>query len=496
VTSLFRRTAEGAGWISALRVLSRAMGFLATLVLARFLAPADFGTVAIGLAAAQVLETLSFIGVDEALIRARAPDRALYDTGFTLNVLRGVVIGVLLAACGPGLAAAYGDARLVAMLAALGLAAVVEGFVNVALVDYWRAMEFRREWQLTVVPRLVGTGLAVAIAWGSGSAWALIASVLVTRVLRVVVSYRLHPYRPRISLAARGALLGYSLWSAAQAGAVVLRDRAGTFLTARMLDPAGLGLFTIAWDVASTPTSELIAPLSRAAYSGFAAAAHAGEDEAQAYLRVAAAAGLLVMPVGWGLSLIAAPLIHLAYGAAWAGAAPSVAILAAVCGSTPFGYLAWTVVYARARMGTCFAITLGVALLRIVLLVALLPVLGVTGAAWATAASLAAESGLYLSEVVRRHGVRAADLLAIAWRPVVGVGAMAGGLVAMGLGWSWDVSTAFRQLALAVPAGAVIYAGVVFALWRFAGRPAGAESDIMALLRRVATARGMGKSPS
>jgi PST family polysaccharide transporter len=152
-----------------------------------------------------------------------------------------------------------------------------------------------------------------------------------------------------------------------------------------------------------------------------------------------------------------------------------------------FGYLAWTVVYAQARLARCCAVTLGVAALRLGLLGAMAPGLGVLGAAWATGLALLAESGLYLREVVRHHGVGLAALWAQAWRPLAGVAAMALGLVLLGLGWTagpTDWAGALRALGLAVPVGAMIYAGVVAALWLLAGRPAGAEADLLAMLRR------------
>ncbi len=486
-SSLLARTARGAGWTTALRVLVRGLGFISTLILARFLAPGDFGLVALAIAAQQAIDTLAIIGGDEALIRAEGPQRDLYDTGFTLNVLRGLAIGLVLAVGAFPAAGFFGEPRLGWVLVVLGASVAIEGFANIGLVDFWRAMEFGQEMRLTILPRLLGAGLSIAIAALAHSYWALVAAVLVQRVLRVVISYRVHPYRPRFSLAARGALLGYSAWSSALSVAVVLRDRAGTFMMGRMLSGAGLGVFTLGWDIASMPTTELIAPLSRAAYSGFAQAQHSGDDVAQTYLRVVASAGLLVLPLGWGMSLTAAPLVRLAYGEAWGAAVPVVQILAAVCGSTVFGYLAWTVVYAHARLATCFAITLAVALLRIALMALLLTGFGVIGGAWATAASLLAESAWYLVRVVRDHGVPAKLLIMRVWRLVVGVGAMAAVLSACGLGWqpvSASATDAVAQLSLAVPLGGVVYAGTVFSLWFLCGRPDGAEADGVALMVR------------
>lgn len=66
---------------------------------------------------------------------------------------------------------------------------------------------------------------------------------------------------------------------------------------------------------------------------------------------------------------------------------------------------------------------------------------------------------------------------------------MAAGMVWLGLGWGVspaDEMKALRQLALAVPTGAMIYGIVVMSLWFLCGRPNGAEADIVALTGRLA----------
>ncbi len=82
---------------------------------------------------------------------------------------------------------------------------------------------------------------------------------------------------------------------------------------------------------------------------------------------------------------------------------------------------------------------------------------------------------------MRRLGLRPVLLLRGIWRPVLGAVVMAGALWLSGLGWTDD--TGVQILAEAIAAGAIVYTAALWGSWWLAGRPAGAETDLLALLR-------------
>jgi hypothetical protein len=98
VTALTR----GSLWMIAARWAMRLIGLVSTMILARLLAPEDFGLIALALLAYGLLETLSYAGVDLALMRQGNDSREHYDTAWTIQVLQGVFIAVCLAVGGGG----------------------------------------------------------------------------------------------------------------------------------------------------------------------------------------------------------------------------------------------------------------------------------------------------------------------------------------------------------------------------------------------------------
>jgi hypothetical protein len=73
-------------------------------------------------------------------------------------------------------------------------------------------------------------------------------------------------------------------------------------------------------------------------------------------------------------------------------------------------------------------------------------------------------------------------------RPALAVAVMAATLFSAGLGWtSADHGNAELgiDLCMAVVLGALVYTGSIFALWLALGRPAGAEADALAIIKKI-----------
>jgi lipopolysaccharide exporter len=123
--SIARRTAVGAGWIMAWRMLNRSLGLVSTLILVRLLEPTDFGLVAIATGFIASVDALSALGVQDALVREPERSRDLYDTGFGLNLIRGLITAVLIALLAYPLADFFSDSRLAVVMFVLAAGMVM-----------------------------------------------------------------------------------------------------------------------------------------------------------------------------------------------------------------------------------------------------------------------------------------------------------------------------------------------------------------------------------
>ncbi|MDR3417519.1 MAG: oligosaccharide flippase family protein [Nevskia sp.] len=482
--SVFARTARGTGWLIVWRMATRLLGLVSTVALVRLLAPEDFGLIALATSFTLVIEAMALIDVEDAVTRARAPSRAVYDTAFTLGLLRGLAVGGMIAALAIPAARFFAEPRLTPVIFALGLGFLIDGLTNVGIVDFRRDFAFHREVQLWLAPRLLSILLTLSCAVLWRSYWALVVGILSQRALRVAFSYRMHPFRPRLGLAAWRGLLGYSLWVSAINVASLLRDRVDNILLGRLLGTAPVGIFAIGTEIAALPTTELVEPACRAAFSGFSAARHTGVDTGQTWLAIIAGMTLLTFPAGIGLALIAGPLVQLAFGARWLAAVPLVQLLGIAGCLTVFGTIGSVLLRVHGKMRLVLAIILAGAAFRVSLLLVLIPRFGLLGAGFAVACGLVFDHLLYLAITLRGFAIPPAALLGRLWRSILATAAMTAVLLWCGFTGPAGASPTLAVLS-GVAIGAAVYIATLLALWTLVGRPDGAERHALVALRRL-----------
>ena len=139
--------------MAASRILVRLIGLVSTLILARLLTPGDFGIVALASALYFVIQTVSDLRFEQALISLRDKSDADFDTAWTMNALRGVASATILLAAAYPYAQLMDDPRLAGVLAVLAGVPLIHGLKNPHFLRFEIAMDFRKEFALQIVAK-------------------------------------------------------------------------------------------------------------------------------------------------------------------------------------------------------------------------------------------------------------------------------------------------------------------------------------------------------
>ena len=127
MTSITGRLIKGSMWLSLSRAIVNGLATLSTFVLAWYLAPSDFGLVALGTTMLLIVTTVTELSLAEALIRHEAPNESHFSAAWTLNATRGLLLCVLFAACAYPASALFEEPRLFGVMLALGFGVLLGG---------------------------------------------------------------------------------------------------------------------------------------------------------------------------------------------------------------------------------------------------------------------------------------------------------------------------------------------------------------------------------
>ena len=260
--------------------------------------PADFGLVAMATTFLYGVEALSQLGLQEALVRRREEGLDLHDMAFTLQVGRAFVTACVIAGGAPLAASYFHEPRLLNVLLVLAGITFVNGFENVGIAEFRRAMRYDRQFTLMSLTRVAGFLTTLASALLGAGYWALLLGTAVSSIARVALTYRLHPFRPRLRLLRWRELARFSLWTWATAAASLVWDRCDPFVLGPSFGPAKLGLYLLAMEIAWMPMSELVVPAADALFAAFSRAQKDGKSSVHHAPEVAALILLAVGPAG------------------------------------------------------------------------------------------------------------------------------------------------------------------------------------------------------
>lgn len=306
-------------WTVTSYALGQLLRFGSNVVLFRLLFAEAFGLMALVNAFVQALQMFSDIGIGPSIVSSRRGDDPRFlNTAWSLQALRGALIGLLcIVAAGP-VAALYDEPQLRTIIPVTGCAAVLQGLLSTRLFTAQRALSLGRLTAIELVSQ--GVAAAVMVAWAlvSPSVWALAAGSLASAAITLTLSHSLLPgIRNRFvwdPIAAR-ELARFGRWifvSTLLTFVALQSDR----LIFGMLVPLGtLGIYSIAQALATLPSALVGTITHRAVFPHLSRERNADRPLGPAYRRVRLPVALVAAALYSGLVVVGPTLVDELYGA-------------------------------------------------------------------------------------------------------------------------------------------------------------------------------------
>ncbi|MEM9494729.1 MAG: lipopolysaccharide biosynthesis protein [Pseudomonadota bacterium] len=484
--SLGARVAKGAAFIVATRLIVRSLGFINTLILARLLAPEDFGLVALGVTVMQLLQNVSDIGVSQTVVRYRTAERSILDTLFTLSVVRGVAVAALLLIASLFAGTFYGDPRAAWVFAGIAAVPLLTAFINPKFHEFERDLDFSKTMLSGGLDKLASVIVSVAVAVIFKSYWAIILGLVAGAFTQAVVSYLMRPYMPRFSLTSFRELMAFTGWLTGVSFVVALNNKLDVLILGRLLGAGPTGAYYMGDQLASLATVEVAQPVAKAIYPGLSELQSDPERMNRGYLRGVEVLGAIALPAALGCAFVAHDLVNLLLGAKWLAAIPVVQAFAPVTGLMLIFITTQAYAMALGRTKLIFFREVIYFALRTPLFIWATLTYGFSGAVYAAASMTVVHMGLNLAlyqQLANRPF----------WEPILRVRRSLGASAAMAI-YFFALRPAapfiteapmFFRLVIDVALGGGFYIGTHYVLWLVAGRPDGIEKTAFGLLEGV-----------
>ncbi len=470
--TLGSRIVRSSFWSVGARVGDRLIGFVSQIIIARLLFPDDFGLVILAFAVIGIVEVFSEFGFQNAVIYNQNAKRDYYDTAWTMSAIRGVITALIVIGIAYPASLLFDEPRLFEILPYLSIKAILAGVANIRLHDFEKNLWMSRIFIHLIAGRLTTAVTAILFALYLGNYWALVYGILLGEVVRLSVSYLLYPYLPRPTLSCWREIMSYSIWLMVSGVLRYIRRQGHTYILGGLGQVSAVGMFQIAYEIAYLASTELVAPMKRALFPGYAKAKAELDRFKGIFGNAVGITSLFAMPISVGTGLVAHLAVPLLLGDRWLGAIEIVQVLAvgsaimSVQGHIGPVFMA----LGRTKLAAGLDVYLGIA--YFCFLIPLTYFYGLQGAA-ATIVILAAIS--LAAEVIlmrRLIGFTALDYFKACWR-----GALSCLVMVVVVLFTQSQLTAVEvppsnlvQLVASVSVGVLSYTGSILLLWVAFGR--------------------------
>ncbi len=315
--------------VVAAQVASQVLSVVTLAILYRVLGRDIFGLMAMVLAVLNLVRILVTSGLDIAAIQqAELSDRQV-SALFWLNQALGLTMTVLMVIGAPLVVWFYGEPIFWLTVAMAGTAwAWVLGIQHLALLQ--RRLRLGTVACIRLAALAVGAGGAITAALAGWGIWALVIQQYLELAMLTVLAWVMEPWRPRLDVRGSGVgrlvrVGGHCTLSNLMFGTINNVDK---MLVGSMLGASASGLYSQAFSLMQKPVTVLLTPLTSVMLPGLSRAANDRDEYRRLLLVFVRGLGLVMLPIGIGLSVVAPEAMLVLGGPQFAAGGPILAVLA------------------------------------------------------------------------------------------------------------------------------------------------------------------------
>jgi O-antigen/teichoic acid export membrane protein len=307
-------------WRTGSQFVAQIVTWASTFLVIRLLDPSDYGLFAMTQVVLMLLALFNGYGFANALVQRDRIEPHEIRQVFGLLLLTNGALAAIQFAAAPIAASFYRQPLIADLLRVQALLYLSMPFIALPSALLGRAMNFRSEAIVNLVAAMLGAGTALACALAGWGVWTLIAAPMVlwwSRAIGMTIAGG-GLVRPSFRFKGAGPLFGYGTAMVGVQFFWFIQSQADIFLSARILGPHELGIYTTALFLSQVLAAKFVPALNDVAFAAYSRMQERREALGAAFLKSVRLVLLLALPFYFGLAATAEPFVLTMLGDKWA----------------------------------------------------------------------------------------------------------------------------------------------------------------------------------
>ena len=320
---------RGVAWTAAFKWLTQVITWGMTIVVARLLAPSDYGLVGMAAIYVNLFTLFSEFGIGTAVVTLQDLTEDQLSQLNTLSLFLGLLGFIISAAAAIPLGRFFHAPSLPLVVIVLSGGFIVSGVRTVPYSLLQRELRFKLLAMIEGLQVTIQALVTLIFAFLGFEYWALVLGILsfsVTPAGLTLIWRRQGFALPRLSsirraiVYSRHIVIGRLCWAS--------YNDSDFIIAGRVLGEGPLGAYTLAWTLAHSPLEKLFTLVNRITPSVFAKV-QTDSEALRRYLRnITGGMALIILPATIGMALVAPEFVPLVLGSKWGGVVVPLELLA------------------------------------------------------------------------------------------------------------------------------------------------------------------------
>lgn len=381
--SLKNKTVKGIGWSAIERFSVQGVTFLVQIVLARLLAPSDYGIIAILVVFLQIAQVFIDSGFGNALIKKNDCTNEDYSTVFWYNLIVASFIYLLFFFTAPLIASFYNDEVLILVLRVISVTLILNALSIIHRTILVKKIDFKSQSKVTLSSSILSGILGIVLAKSGAGVWALVFQQISNSLFQFIAFVIVTKWRPKLLWSKNSFIFVFNFGSKLLTASLisVLYKNLYAIVIGKYFSPKELGFFSRAESFAMFPSNNISNIISRVSFPIFSQIQENNEKLLIAYRKLIKYSSFIIFPLMFGLLSVAHPLIIILLTEKWK---PCVVLLQLLCVDWSLDHICLlnlNLLYVKGRTDLILKLEIVKKTIAVVILVVSIP-FGLIGMCW------------------------------------------------------------------------------------------------------------------
>jgi len=330
--SLKARSARGAMVLTVATFIERLTRLVRNMVLARLLAPEDFGLMAIVMAVLTCLQAFTDVGVRQSVIQNKAGAKEEYlNIAWWFQAVRGLGLFVIAFLGAPAICSFYDKPELLGMLRVSIMTVLFSGLTSPRLFVLEKDFRFLKVVFSVHGSALLGALLTIFLALYMQNVWVLVIGYVSQSVLTCFLSHVLCPFRPKFTIDRNSfnELLWFCRRMLGLTFLTIVSLQTDVFVLGKLVPTAQVGMYALALSLAVQPSGMFGQTIGRVLLPAFTQKQDDKQSLCRAALKMIRTTVVLGVPLVAIAAIFAGSILSVVYGPRYAAVAVPFGILCA-----------------------------------------------------------------------------------------------------------------------------------------------------------------------